>query len=238
MVLPSAPNQISFNDIRIELNVPSQTSFTLRSASLGLYGAIQECETPTPDTATPDAISEWYGYNHSATASLVYNFTAEYTASSCADACELLDGENDTQLIAYTRDSNIYFKNATCTQELSPVGFYAVDRTTCYTVTATSVTTSACNVTTTTTTTTTQVQGTCYKVENGNNITPTLDWTSVTGQASSGSVALNGIYYICSIVTPTERGGPAELTISSCSPPDSCTNNCTTITCKSCFYTC
>jgi hypothetical protein len=180
MVLPSSPNQISFNDIRIELNVPSQTSFTLRSASLGLYGAIQECQTPTPNTATPDAISEWYGYNHSATASLVYNFTTEYSPTSCDVACNLLDGEDEQQLLAYTRDSNIYFKNAICTQQLSPVGFYAVDRTTCYTVTATSVTTSACNVTTTSTTSTT-TSATCVcnlktlKCSSGCTNTPNFD---------------------------------------------------------------
>ena len=226
--------QISFNDIRIELNVPSQAPFSIRSASLGEYGAIQQCQTPFPSAKSPHNISNWWGYNHSATASLVYNFTTEYTASSCVDACALLDGENEQQLTAYTRNSSFYFGNATCTTEVSPVGYYAVDRTTCYTVTANSITTSACGSTTTTTTTTTQVQGTCYKVLNGNNTTPTLDWTSVTGQASSGLVALNGEYYICSIVTPTERGGGGELTISACPNATVCTNNCTSLACKQC----
>jgi len=157
MVLPVSPNQISFNDIRIELNVPSQASFNLRSASIGFYAAIQQCQTPTPNTATPDAIGEWHGYNHSATASLTINKTTDFTSSNCTDACNA-DEVGNTSLQAYTRDSSNYFGNTTCTTGLTP-GFYAVLPRTegCYTVVGSpaSVTLSACATTTTTTTTTT-----------------------------------------------------------------------------------
>jgi len=162
MVLPVSPNQISFDNIRIELNVPLQASFNLRSASIGFYEPLQQCQSPFPNTATPDAISEWHGYNHSATASLTYNFTTEYSPTSCAVACDLLDGEDEETLVAYTRNGTFFFGNAVCTTEVSPVGYYAVDRTTCYTVTANSVTTSSCATTTTTTTTsTTTLEPTC-----------------------------------------------------------------------------
>lgn len=232
--------QISFNDIRIELNVPSQSPFSLDSASNNGYANIQNCASPFPTPTNPDAITEWYGYNHSATASLTIDVTTDYTSSNCTDACNG-DEIGNTSLQAYTRDSSNYYGNTTCTTGLT-AGFYAVlpRSTGCYTVVGfpASVTLTAC-ATTTTTTTTTTVAGTCYRVENTSGVnTPTLLWTSIDGGSRSGVTAVSTTYFICSIVTPTEQGGAQDLSITSCSPPDACTNNCTAITCKGCFYAC
>jgi hypothetical protein len=238
MVLPVSPNQISFNDIRIELNVPSQASFNLRSASVGFYEPLQQCQSPFPNTATPDAIGEWHGYNHSATASLTINVTTDYTSSNCTDACAGLEVGNDS-LQAYTRDSSNYFGNTTCTTGLT-AGYYAVvpRSTGCYTVAGSpaSVTLSAC-ATTTTTTTTTLATGTCYQVINTSGVsTPTLEWTSIDGTPRTATTAVSTTYYICSSVLPTEQGGAADLTITNCTNAGAtpCSITCTSLACKQC----
>jgi hypothetical protein len=63
MVLPSS-GQISFNDLRIELNVTTQSPFSITDAVTGVYTALNPAASPQPDTATPHAISEWWGYDH------------------------------------------------------------------------------------------------------------------------------------------------------------------------------
>jgi hypothetical protein len=228
--------QISFNDIRIELNVPSQANFNLRSASIGFYGAIQQCQTPTPNTATPDIITEWYSYNHSATASLTINVSTDYTTSNCTDACAGPE-DGSTTLQAWTRDSSNYYGNTVCTTGLT-AGYYAVvpRSTGCYTVAGSpaSVTLASC-ATTTTTTTTTLAPGTCYRVINTSGVnTPTLEWTDLTGTPRTGVTAVSTTYYICSSVTPTEQGGAVDLDIAVCTSSESCSITCTSLACKQC----
>lgn len=65
MTLP-ASGQISFNDIRVELGVPSQAPFSLDSASNGTYAAINTNSPSYPSGSNPDSVSEWYSYNHNA----------------------------------------------------------------------------------------------------------------------------------------------------------------------------
>lgn len=66
MTLPASGNQISFNDLRVELAVPSQAPFSITSASTGIYVTINTNSPNKPDASTPHAISEWYSYNHTA----------------------------------------------------------------------------------------------------------------------------------------------------------------------------
>lgn len=63
MALPSS-GQISMNDIRIELGVPTQTPFGLNEARSGTYGAINPCSTYKPPATGQISLSDWYGYNH------------------------------------------------------------------------------------------------------------------------------------------------------------------------------
>ena len=57
--------QISMGDIRSELGTIA-TNFSLDGAESGLYGAINQNSTFRPNGSVPNAISEWYGYDHNA----------------------------------------------------------------------------------------------------------------------------------------------------------------------------
>lgn len=119
MTLPSS-GPISFNDIRIELGVPSQAPFSLDAAENGTYATIQQCATPRPSSANPASISEWYGYNHSATGSVALtNLEGSSTLGTgvmdSATACTL--GANQA-FTAYVYDS-IYYVYNTCTTSLN-----------------------------------------------------------------------------------------------------------------------
>jgi hypothetical protein len=92
MALPSS-GQISMNQIRTELGIPSQSPFSLDTAENGGYVAINTNSTSRPNSANPAAMSEWYSYNHSAvgcTAPTITNVTRcstyailDITATNC-----------------------------------------------------------------------------------------------------------------------------------------------------------
>ena len=66
--MPLPPSgQLSMNDIRVELGVPSQAPMSLQAASIGTYGTINVCSVSRPNGSAPYAISEWYGYCHACT---------------------------------------------------------------------------------------------------------------------------------------------------------------------------
>lgn len=65
MALPSS-GQISMNDIRVELGVPSQSPFGLNEARNGTYVAINQCSPSKPPATGQVSLSDWYGYNQSA----------------------------------------------------------------------------------------------------------------------------------------------------------------------------
>jgi hypothetical protein len=65
MALPSS-GQISMSQINTELNRASNSQISLDTAENGGYGAINQNSTSRPNSANPAAMSEWYGYNHSA----------------------------------------------------------------------------------------------------------------------------------------------------------------------------
>lgn len=86
MALPLS-GTISMNDIRVELGVPSQSPFSLSAASVGAYATINICSASRPNSTSPYSISEWYGYNHSATCG--YEFCFNYSTTDCATVCAL-----------------------------------------------------------------------------------------------------------------------------------------------------
>lgn len=65
MALPSS-GQISMSQINTELNRSSTAQISLDAAENGDYGAINQNSTSRPSASNPAAMSEWYGYNHSA----------------------------------------------------------------------------------------------------------------------------------------------------------------------------
>lgn len=152
MVLP-ASGQLSFSQIRVELQgTGSATSTTgIRNAELGDYGAINSCSLFRPNGPTPSSVSEWYGYDHAASAS-IYLFSAEGPYASSALACsEPATGGTDIYIA-----NSVYYASSICTS-LVTNGFYSnSSRTNWYQFTdGALVSNGACTTTTTTTTTAT-----------------------------------------------------------------------------------
>lgn len=79
MALPSS-GQISMDDIRVELGVPTQTPFGLDEARDGDYGAINPCSTYKPPSTGQISLSDWYGYNHTQACAATLSWS--YTESS------------------------------------------------------------------------------------------------------------------------------------------------------------
>ncbi len=65
MALP-ASGPLSFNDIRVELGISSQSPFSIATAVTDGYdpGTVdRQFATTFPNSTTPHAVSEWYSYN-------------------------------------------------------------------------------------------------------------------------------------------------------------------------------
>jgi hypothetical protein len=73
MALP-ASGTISINSIRIELGVPSATGLTMSGLPNGSPVAINVWSASKPSTSAPFSLSQWYNYNHSATAPNIQSF--------------------------------------------------------------------------------------------------------------------------------------------------------------------
>lgn len=74
MALPLS-GQISMNDIRVELGIPSQSPFGLNEARNGTYVPLNTCSPYLPPTTGPISLSDWYGYDHSAACDITVNLT-------------------------------------------------------------------------------------------------------------------------------------------------------------------
>lgn len=113
MVLPSTGNTISFNDIRIELGVGSASPFDIAGAAAGTFSQIQNCQAPWPDSgstqgANPDAINEWWSYDHSKTGSL---WAQGNVGSSCFNLC---NGSAGCNQVIYQFGSKYYQGSDRC----------------------------------------------------------------------------------------------------------------------------
>ena len=83
MALP-ASGQISMDDIRVELGVPSQSPFGINEARLGTYVAINQFSPSKPPSSGQVSLSSWYSYCQNCG----YNSGSfYYDASSAATAC-------------------------------------------------------------------------------------------------------------------------------------------------------
>lgn len=145
MALPSS-GQLSMNDIRTELGIPSQSPFSLDTAINGGYVALNECSAAKPNPATPQAISEWYSYNHATACYNVGSF--KFSSLSCDDACT---GPFNTTLYSccspLANGCKVWtsLTNGICTSPVPDVTGYYSNGTNCYTVSSGVITaTSAC----------------------------------------------------------------------------------------------
>jgi len=68
MTLPAAYATISLGDINVELGRSRTSNISLDTAENGGYGAININSPSYPASGNPASISEWYSYNHNATA--------------------------------------------------------------------------------------------------------------------------------------------------------------------------
>lgn len=99
MALPSS-GQITLDQIREELEV-QDSPFTLGKASTGDYATINTNSSSKPDGNTPHSMSEWHGYDHSASASWSLsnslshdgvNDWSRFTGTSYANICTVFNG--------------------------------------------------------------------------------------------------------------------------------------------------
>lgn len=74
MALP-ASGQISINDIRVELGVPSATNLDMSGLPNGSPVAINIWSASKPSTSAPYSLSQWYSYNHTAPSPNLATFT-------------------------------------------------------------------------------------------------------------------------------------------------------------------
>jgi hypothetical protein len=63
MALQSS-GQISFADINVELGRSSTAQIGINEAEAGSYSVLNQDSTQKPNGSTPNAIDEWYGYDH------------------------------------------------------------------------------------------------------------------------------------------------------------------------------
>jgi len=83
MALPSS-GQISMDDIRVELGVPSQSPFGINEARLGTYVSINQFSPSKPPSSGQVSLSSWYSYCQNCG----YNSgTFYYSSVSAAAAC-------------------------------------------------------------------------------------------------------------------------------------------------------
>jgi hypothetical protein len=81
-----ASGQISFADINTELGRSSTAQIGINEAEAGTYGAINQASTSKPNGATPNAINEWYSYNHSAVATYSISVYAQCQTNAGVNA--------------------------------------------------------------------------------------------------------------------------------------------------------
>lgn len=157
MALPSS-GTLGMNQIRTELGIPSQAPFSLNTAVQEGYVYLNECSASKPNPSTPQTLSEWYSYNHSAPCYNQGNF--KFSGVSCADACS---GPFNTVLysccsplaLGCVLRSTLITPGNYCGGPLPNVTGWYSNGTTCYQVTdGTIIGITACAGTTTTTTTT------------------------------------------------------------------------------------
>lgn len=77
------------SQIRSELGVPSQAPFSLDTAENGGYVTINTYSPSYPSSGNPASMSEWYGYNQSATTTTV---GCQCLSNTCSAPCAPYDG--------------------------------------------------------------------------------------------------------------------------------------------------
>ena len=84
MALPSS-GAISMSQINTELGRSSTAQISLNLAEAGSYVALNTASSSRPNGYTPNAMSEWYSYNH--TVCLDIGYSCSSNGQCCSDNC-------------------------------------------------------------------------------------------------------------------------------------------------------
>ena len=84
---------IKMSEINTELGRSSNATISLDSAESGTYATINTASASYPNDARPAKISEWYSYDHSASAASGYDGNLSRDPSEEGEACQLEAGE-------------------------------------------------------------------------------------------------------------------------------------------------
>ena len=128
MALPTG-GELGMNQINVELRRTGTAQISLDSAENGSYGAINTNSRSYPSSANPAAISEWYGYNHSAVGGVETFALPEigFDVSNRDTACRNAAIGRTVQVWGdgpALQDCNNLYRNATGTA-FAGVGWYA-----------------------------------------------------------------------------------------------------------------
>ena len=128
----TASGQISFSEINIELGQSSDAQLSLNDAANGIVAIINTNSPNTPDSSAPHSISEWYEYDHSASAVVDYSasaFQAEGPFGVPEEACAILPNPFSPQFYhdGPTLDIGVTVVTDSAGTNLADPGFYSVD---------------------------------------------------------------------------------------------------------------
>jgi len=83
---------IKMSEINTELGRSSTATISLDSAESGTYATINTNSASYPNNARPASMSEWYGYDHSATSASGYDGSISRNTAVEGEACQLNAG--------------------------------------------------------------------------------------------------------------------------------------------------
>lgn len=112
MALPSS-GEISINDIYQELGNSSGNDISLNDLEDGVHGSINQNSPDKPDGITPNAISEWYGYDHSITTTTTTSPTTTTTTTDKISSTVLFTGRDSTEACNEVSSSTYYYRGTT-----------------------------------------------------------------------------------------------------------------------------
>ena len=92
MALQSS-GEIKMSQINTELGRTSTATISLDDAENGTYATINTASSSYPNASNPAAMSEWYSYDHSASAASGYDGSLSRDPAEQGEACQIEAGE-------------------------------------------------------------------------------------------------------------------------------------------------
>ncbi len=99
MALPSS-GEISFANINTELGRSSTAQIGINEAEAGTYATINQASAQKPNGSTPNAINEWYSYDHSAASNIFTVSLGTSNVGACAGLIRIVKSTNNATGLA------------------------------------------------------------------------------------------------------------------------------------------